>query len=113
MKMTIEEKFFKAFGIRPIANKYECRCGTNTTKCTIHTCKSHICDKKYCDQEQIGVYYPNITAEKLLELICVIVSQQTSFAINEKNKKSLIKNVLYRTIELKDYIYKDVQKLFE
>ena len=52
--MTIEEKFFKTFGIEKIS------------KCSICT----VDDCYYCQHNEDYIY-PDITAEKLLELICI------------------------------------------
>jgi hypothetical protein len=52
--MTIEEKFYKAFGIEKIS------------KCSI--CAVDCC---YHCQYSEDYIYPDITAEKLLELICI------------------------------------------
>ena len=71
MTTELEKQFFDTFGIEPTANKYECRCGTSSTKHTTKTCKSPICDKMYCDQKQTGVFYPMIENRHYLELICI------------------------------------------
>ncbi len=75
--MTIEEEFFKAFGI-------EKRCiEKNPTYC---------CDYENCDECR-GLGYPSITAERLLKLICIHTSwcepRLCSHNINELKEQVL------------------------
>ena len=110
--MTIEEQFFKTFGIAPIAMKYECKCGTSSTKHTVDTCKSQFCDKKYCNQKQTGVFYPQITAERLLELI-VITTKYTNWIRTMNNIDDLKRATLEELINNADWTKNQVQKVFE
>lgn len=115
--MTIEEEFFKCFGIEPIAIKYECRCGTNTIQCNVETCKSKICDKTHCcDQKQVGVYYPPITDRILLELICIIIRDKANYNLHLstiKNVKDLKNEILNQCMKNRALIKHQVQPLFK
>ena len=89
---NIEQQFFKVFGIEPIMlcdcefkNLYDYRIEYGQDVC-IHTeSKAKNPCLKCKLAKQTHPLYPEITAEKLLELICIIVNTQTSFAINENN----------------------------
>lgn len=102
----IEEEFFKTFEIEP---KKLCFNGDCIVKDDIGY------NDKICDDRCVYITkkYPRITDRRLLELICIIVSVQTSYAINEDNYKKLKKKVLQRAISLKNYIAQDVKSLFE
>jgi len=64
-------KMFENAGIE-LMKKYECRCGTSSTKQTKETCPSKICGKAVCDQIENGIFspiFPSKNQLKLLELI--------------------------------------------
>ena len=84
----IEEEFYRVFGIEPR--------------------QMHIFTKDYNATITSG-----ITDRILLELMCIIVSVQTSYAVNEGNYKKLKNKVLQKAISLKNYIAQDVKALFE
>lgn len=101
IKMTIEEEFFKSFGIEKIS------------KCSI----CMVDDCCYCQHNEDYIY-PEITAEKLLQLICII--SQYKYVLEDlyaENINELKKNIL--TIYIKQSINEDektknqVKALFE
>lgn len=118
MTTELEEQFYKVFGIEPIAKKYECKCGTSTTLHNLETCKSKFCDKKYCDQRQTGVYYPEITDRKLLEMICIYNSTYTNGFTNYsllsgRSIEELKGHILSDCLKVRDDVYNQIQQIFK
>lgn len=61
---NIEQEFFEAFGIKPEEDQF---C---LWECKIPELENVPCQRE-CKYQRHDIYYPEITAEKLLELICI------------------------------------------
>lgn len=97
--MTIEEEFFKAFGI-------EKRC--KDTK--IIACSGRNSGCRKCNIFD----YPKITAEKLLQLICILSTAIKLFKTPPHlTTEGLKKHILRNCINCQEGIYTRVRKLFE
>lgn len=93
----IEQNFFKVFGIEPSC---DLPCNKRGAECT---------DNTYCGNE-----YPEITAEKLLEMICIVFNTFQSFEINRIYTAETLKDkILYLLILAKDDVYDQIQQLFK
>lgn len=96
--MTIEEEFFKAFGI-------EKRC--KKSRQNFNDCILSPNDCGYYD-------YPEITAEKLLQLICILSTAIKLFKTPPHlTIEGLKKHILRNCINCQEGIYTRVRKLFE
>ena len=93
---NLTEEFFRVFGIEPeinyVCDKRPCK------KELLKTCADIRCSHLY----DIRVDYPDFTAEKLLEMICLInkntkyYNKSTYFKEDYKNlKDEILKNTLY------------------
>ena len=97
MKTELEQKFFNTFGIEPFC---DLPCNKRGVECT---------DNTYC-----GNKYPDITAEKLLEMICIVFNTFQSFEINRTYTVETLKDkILSLLILAKDDVYNQIQQLFE
>ena len=73
MTTELEQQFFKVFGIKKVCDGLDC--GTCLAKC------------------QNGVY-PEITAEKLIKLICIKSKDSNGYRISANNYKTLKADIL-------------------
>ena len=112
--MSIEKKFYNTFGIKP-----KRQCYYSDTHC-----------KNHCNKDCVNFYmkpkYPDITAEKLLEMICilnetaceVLVAENVEDLKNEVLETCLkVYNTPILTSDGDEYdnyaIYDKIQKLFK
>lgn len=87
--INIEQEFFRVFGIEPFIYcskpKLDCNSRKNNT-CT-----------KDCEFYS-GVLYPEITAEKLLQLLCIVIDEYNrngrTFYLDSTNVKELKEEIL-------------------
>lgn len=121
MTTELEQEFFKVFGIEPIMlcdcefkNLYDYRIEYGQDVCIYpdeSTAKNPCLKCKLA--KQIHPLYPEITAEKLLKLICICSHYEplNNYKITLKELKN---NCLKRLIELSDidWIKNDVRSLF-
>ena len=105
MVTELEEQFFKVFGIEPKRN-----CYWSNTHC------------KDCNEDCVNFYikpkYPEITAEKLLEMICTCNSTYINgytnyFMATGKTKEELKEEILKKCIMLSKDIENNIQQLFK
>lgn len=101
-----EQEFFKVFGIEPISKW--------------HKCRDYSCI--YCDEYEFcsrGEFiYPDITAEKLLEMICIYNSTYTNgytnySLLNERSTEELKGHILRNCLKVRDDVYNQIQQLFK
>lgn len=97
MTTELEQKFYDTFGIEPFCNL---PCNKRGVECT---------DNTYC-----GNNYPDITAEKLLEMICILGTVIKHFKIPPKLKLEQLKYYILRNcINEQEGIYTRIQQLFK
>lgn len=107
----IEEKFMETFNIKPKRSCYR-----SNTHC------------KDCNEDCVNFYmkpkYPEITAEKLLQLLCIVINEYNrdghAFYLDSTNVKELKEDILDALIgcidascDLCEVEVKQIQKLFE
>ena len=102
--MTIEEEFFKTFGIEK-----QCKHPIKHDECI----QSGLCSRN-CEY----YLYPEITAEKLLQLICIYnnysnIYGQYPIMLLGLNMNALKEHILVRCINYKEELKQQVRKLFE
>ena len=103
--MTIEEEFFKTFGIEPFI--YCCKPRLDCPARKVGTCT------KECEYYS-GMRYPEITDRILLELICILGTVIKQFKIPPHlNIKTLRGHILRNCINRQEGIYTRVRSLFE
>ncbi len=107
MTTELEEQFFKVFGIEP-KNK----CGKNLIYPNCLNLDK--CGYENCIYYQIE--YPDITAEKFLQMICIYNSTYTNgftnySLLNERNIEELKKRILKNCLIVKDDIKLKIQQL--
>lgn len=95
MTIELEQEFFKVFGIEP-KKLFSARQGINPD----------------------AVIYPEITAEKLLEMICICNSTYINgytnyFMATGKTKEELKEEILKKCITLSKDIKNKIQQLFK
>lgn len=119
MTTELEQQFFKTFGIKPI--HYITPLGKNyfwqngepmemiVTPKYIEYVKNEMDEE---DKNKIKTIYPEITAEKLLELICIAnkVNIEVIGETVEETKNKLLEEMVYWK---DDIIYKEIQQLFK
>lgn len=102
MTIELEQEFFRTFKIEP---KYK--------TCIFKYCKN----KKEYDCDNCGDrlwHYPEITAEKLLEMICIVFDTFQSFEINRIYTVETLKDkILSLLILAQDDVYNQIQQLFK
>ena len=112
--MTIEEKFFKTFGIEKKNFYY---CSWIEGNCSFDEFECSGC----CHHEIYRTDYPEITAEKLLQLICIVDNFTVQSYLKKEpfNLETLKIDVLERCLFLydcgisKDELIQKIRKLFE
>ena len=111
--MTIQEEFFKTFGIEP---KY--KCANKNAKGLEYECTDGDLSKfKTC--KDVNFIYPEITDRILFELICIMnrYSENAGFLVFGENIKDVKKHILKLLIInfplLNDINIKQVRNLFE
>lgn len=92
---NLTEEFFRVFGIEP-KKLFSARQGINPD----------------------AVFYPKITAEKLLEMICIYNSTYTNgytnySLLNERNVEKLKEQILKNCLIVRDDIKLQIQQLFK
>lgn len=103
----IERNFFKVFGIEPFC---DLPCNKRGVECT---------DNTYCGNE-----YPEVTAEKLLQLLCIVIDEYNrnghTFYLDSTNVKELKEDILDAlmgcidtTCNLFETEVKQIQQLFK
>lgn len=99
--MTIEEEFFKTFGI---TSGSDCK-----SRVSVYDCAGE-CEG--CDYQ-----YPEITAERLLELICILINKESPITFEAGYEPIKIKNlknlVLQGCIKYSEELTEQVRKVFE
>ena len=108
----IEKCFFKVFGIKP-----KRQCYYSDTHC-----------KNHCNKDCVNFYmkpkYPEITAEKLLQLLCIVIDEYNrnghTFYLDSTNVKELKEEILDAlmgcvdaTCDLFETEVKQIQQLFK
>lgn len=104
---NIEEKFYKTFGLEPFC---DLPCNKRGIECT---------DNTYC-----GNKYPDITAEKLLQLLCIVIDEYNRnghiFYLDSTNVKELKEEILGALMgcidascDLCEVEVKQIQQLFK
>lgn len=102
-KDDISNTFFKVFGIKPL--RHVCYRGFDNCIDNDYNCHCH--NKKPCEDSH--AIYPDITAEKLLEMIC-IYSKYTIFCL-PVNAGDFVEKWTYE--KLKNYILKELICLYK
>ena len=105
MTTELEEQFFKTFGVEP--------------ECSIEDVKNVKCVEKKC-KDCIFCMKPEITAEILLEMICILNKEGIygysdwggNFVIGE-TVEELKESILTDCIRDKSKIFKQIQQLFK
>ena len=106
MTTELEQEFFRMFGIKP-----KRQCYYSDTHC-----------KNNCNKDCVNFYmkpkYPEITAEKLLEMICICNSTYINgytnyFMATGKTKEVLKEEILKKCITLSKDIKNQIQQLFD
>lgn len=105
MTTELEQEFFRAFGIEP-KNK----CGKNLIY--PNCLNPDKCGYDNCIYYQIE--YPDITAEKLLEMICIAMKYKNTYRF-VNGIEDLKEQTLKILISIKDMlsIYAEIQQLFK
>ena len=84
MTSELEQKFYDTFEIEPLSKWH---------KCKDYSCI--YCDEyEFCSREEF--IYPRITAEKLLEMICIILNAEGLLTINTEGNIADIKDFVLR-----------------
>ena len=101
MTTELEKEFYKVFGLKPFC---DLPCNKRGVECT---------DNTYC-----GNKYSDITAEKLLEMICIYNSTYTNGYTNyslltERNVEKLKEQILKNCLIVRDDIKQQIQQLFK
>ena len=86
MTTKLEQKFYDTFGIKP-----KRQCYYSDTHC-----------KNHCNKDCVNFYmkpkYPEITAEKLLQLLCMVIDEYNrnghTFYLDSTNVKELKEEIL-------------------
>lgn len=115
MVTELEQKFFRVFEIEKASFDFIC----NKDKCNKKRLFGRFSCLE-CDNEtkkEIKVY-PEITAEKLLEMICIYNSTYTNGYTNysfltERNVKKLKEQILKNCLMVGDDIKQQIQQLFK
>lgn len=119
--MTIEEEFFKTFGIEPkIIIPYCLRCWHGTCVLSEKQCKKKNQQKcKDFKGSEIKYQYPEITDRILLELICILVQWDidyeyliTSKCVSDL-KQELLNDCIQCTKQFNENFIEQVRRLFE
>jgi len=114
MTSKLEQNFYDTFGIEPFSKW--------------HKCKDFDCaccnEYEICSSREF--IYPDITAEKLLEMICIILNTEGLLTINTEGNIADIKNFVLRFLiskvsknnpychyKTKNKIKQQIQKLFK
>lgn len=109
--MTIEEKFFKTFGIEPNI------IGCNTGFYDFYRGFRYSCDATNCKKcKSAKKVYPEITAEILLELIRIMNIYQEKSLVYGQTKRELQEDILNRVMLMRKKglgIKREVRKVFE
>ena len=112
MRSELEQKFYDTFGIEPeinyVCDKRPCEKGL------LKTCADIGCSHLYDTRED----YPEITSEKLLQMICICNSTYINgytnyFMATGKTKEELKEEILKKCIALSKDINQQIQQLFK
>ena len=124
MTTQLEQEFYNTFGIEP-EPKYWCKRfdETRIADCNVIKEPSKKCSK--CENGYIKYrYYPVITAEKLLRLLCIVIDEYNrnghTFYLDSTNVKELKEDILDAligcidaTCDLFETEVKQIQQLFK
>ncbi len=109
MTNELEKTFFDTFGIEPREEKYclwECK----------EPSLEHVPCNKECKYQRHDIYYPQITDRILLELICILLSNNSAymFKLGDWNVEKLKDTVLTTCIKLPDFLeWEDTSEYFK
>ena len=116
--IDIKEKFFNIFEIEPKVEEFYIGLQINGENCC-KFCKKEKCDISWTSScNEVFLIYPEITAENLLEMICICNSTYINgytnyFTATGKTKEELKEEILKKCIALSEDIKSEIQQLFK
>jgi hypothetical protein len=124
MTTELEQEFFRVFGIEPKIDYDYKTVIQNVTKTGYWFDKEYLIEmfndnqKFKVIQVRKDINYPKITAEKLLEMICIYNSTYTNGYTNyslltERDVEKLKEQILKNCLIVKDDIKQQIQQLFK